>query len=256
MLGLEALSISGEDLIINLLDYPLQHIYWPAHCSSFVHTLEKMMIFIYRLFPPDLWPFGLMNRGQIIFVFMHCIFLSSGNSKSVFRIVISPDKLLTSGVVFAHFFLLACPCKIYRTVPSGCSFFVLLHSLTVSFTWKSWCAKSRSFLWSFQIFVLVLFLLCITIDGNVFEWPSSDSRIFGLILTILLVLTVHLFDILLYKIVGLLLRIIFSWRLNRNLGRTILLAFLEADVIFDEEMYELSFVIFWKVAKLDSFLLA
>jgi len=59
-----------------------------------------------------------------------------------------------------------------------------------------------------------------------------------------LVLTVHLFDILLYKIVGLLLRIIFSWRLNRNLGRTILLAFLEADVIFDEEMYELSFVIF------------
>jgi len=59
-----------------------------------------------------------------------------------------------------------------------------------------------------------------------------------------LVLTVHLFDILLYKIVGVLLRIIFSWRLNRNLGRTILLAFLEADVIFDEEMYELSFVIF------------
>jgi len=59
-----------------------------------------------------------------------------------------------------------------------------------------------------------------------------------------LVLTVHLFDILLYKIVGVLLRIIFSWRLNRNLGRTILLAFLEADVIFDEEMNELSFVIF------------
>lgn len=41
--------------------------------------------------------------------------------------------------------------------------------------------------------------------------------------------------------------------LNSNLGGTVLLPFLKADVVFDQKLEELSFVVFRKVAKLNCF---